>query len=131
MSAIMEKLPYGNNLPPTQGYRPSAIAMESDFFTTERQIGRMVEMISFTLKTGTRRAFQAVLFDEIHFQPEIGIRFYSRLVTIEVVGRNLEPLYGQLIQRRVTEIREFSEAIISEGGLWIDHINIKSDYDGI
>ena len=104
--------------------------LQSPFFETERQIGKVVEMISFALKTGTKRAFPVLVFDEISYQPETGISLFGRHVTVKITGRNLEALYQMLTLRRVREVREFCDETVSEeGGLWVDAIQVFSDYD--
>ncbi len=101
----------------------------SDFYITERQIGRTVEMISFALKCGNKRAFPVTVFDEIKYRPETGICLYSRMATIIIMGRNLNPLYELLISRRVKEVKDFCSQHVSEAELFIESITIHSDYD--
>ena len=101
----------------------------SEFYLLERQIGRSVEVVSFALKTGTKRAFAMRLFDEIRFKPEVGISLFSRMVVVTIVGQNLDKLYQMLCQKRVKEVREFGEIAEDETVLVIEKITIHSDYD--
>ena len=101
----------------------------SDFYDCERGMGKQVDMICFSLKSGSCRAFAMSLFDEVNLIPEGEIHFYSRFCTVKIKGRFLKPLYLQLIQRRVKEIREFSDAMPNENALEIESILIHSDYE--
>jgi hypothetical protein len=100
-----------------------------EFYTVERQINANVEMICFCLKSGTKRAFPTVIFDEINLQPETGIVLYSRTVTIHITGKHLDKLYQLLIRRRVKEIREFNGCSTDEMEVYVSAITIHSDYD--
>lgn len=112
----------------TKGFQKD-VNVGSDFYITERQIGKSVEMVSFALKCGSKRAFPVTAFDEIKYRPETGISLYSRMATIIIMGRNLNPLYELLISRRVKEVKNFCSQHMTESELFIESITIHSDYD--
>ena len=82
---------------------------EAVFFTLLRQTGKQVSQISFALKSHCYHSLAMHDLEEIYFQPTKGILLFFRQATVQVLGQNLQKLYQLLTQRRVLEIREFSE----------------------
>ncbi|KAA3628509.1 MAG: hypothetical protein DWQ02_19165 [Bacteroidetes bacterium] len=107
------------------GQNPAEI---TDFYTLERQLGKTVEMVCFSLNSGNQRSFSTALFEEIQFQPDQGVAIYGHLVNILIVGRRLQPLFQGLTLRRVKEVKEFSAQEWAPEDLFIEKIRIHSDY---
>lgn len=79
------------------------------FFTVIRQQGATAEQISFRLKNGVRHSLPWTEISEIYYVPEEGITLFFRLGRVEIQGRNLEKLQELLEERKVIQIREFSD----------------------
>lgn len=79
------------------------------FYTMLRQTTGTVEQITFRLKNGNEHTLPANEITEMFFNPSQGITLFFSFGLVLIQGRNLEKLHQHLKEKRVKEIREFSE----------------------
>lgn len=80
------------------------------FYTMLRQTTGTVEQITFRLKTGNEHTLPVNEVAEMFFNPSHGITLFFSFGLVLIQGRNLEKLHQHLKEKRVKEIREFSES---------------------
>lgn len=91
------------------GSEPENTVEEMVFYSVLRQSTANVEQISFHLKNGCQHTLAAGEIMEMYYDPASGIILFFSLGTIHIKGRNLENLHRHLKDRKVKEVREFSE----------------------
>lgn len=103
---------------------------EAVFFTLQRQSGSPVELVTFALKEGYHHSIASNEIEEIFFHPERGIFLFFAFGKVQIEGRNLQKLYRHLRERKVTEIREFSDnaqQFFDKEALFISRIHYESE----
>ncbi|MCG8328573.1 MAG: hypothetical protein MI974_12850 [Chitinophagales bacterium] len=101
------------------------------FYTEIRQHGAVAHSIRFVLKTQCQHCLPVHEILEIYFDPTEGIRLFFRSATVMIKGRHLEILYRLLSERRIIEIREFSEessVFFEKEILFISAIHYESEH---
>lgn len=104
---------------------------KSLFFTTIRQQGAVAEFIDFHLKPGQHHTIALTDIREMLFDPSVGIVLFFGFGMVRIEGRNLQALHGLLCQRKVSEIREFSEnaeLFFEKEVLFIKKIHYESEH---
>lgn len=104
---------------------------ETIFFTVVRQQGATADYIDFHLKPGRHHTLSINDIREMCFDPEQGIFLFFGFGTVHIEGRNLGKLHALLCQRKVSEIREFSEkadVFFEKDVLVIQRIHYESEY---
>jgi len=103
---------------------------EMVFYTVLRQTTASAEQISFHLKNGCQHTLAVGEIMEMYYDPANGIILFFSLGSIHIKGRNLEKLHRHLKDRKVKEIREFSEKadlLFSPDALVISTIEYHSE----
>lgn len=100
------------------------------FFTRLRQAGKTTDTITFLLREQKYHTLATNEIEEMFYSPEQGIFLFFPMGTVHIEGRNLEALYQALRERKVTEIREFSDQpdrFFDKEALLVSRIHYESE----
>jgi hypothetical protein len=112
------------------GEQDNEPVQQSAFFSCLRQPGQKAEYITFFMKDRTQHMLAASEIVEGQLDPDRGIVLFFPFGRVRIEGRNLEELVVMLRQKRVTEIREFSEdakRFFDKEALFISKVHYESD----
>lgn len=100
------------------------------FFTITRQQGASPPTLTFILKDQSYHTLATTDIEEIYYEPAKGIILFFRFGIAHIEGRNLLTLHQFLRERKISEIREFSEnadIFFDQKALFISRITYESD----
>lgn len=103
---------------------------QSAFFSCLRQPGHKADYITFFMKDRKQHMLATSEITEGQFDPDRGITLIFHFGIVRIEGRNLEALVVMLRQKRVTEIREFSEdakRFFDKEALFISKVHYESE----
>jgi hypothetical protein len=90
------------------------------YFAVDR--GRAPSCLELRLRDGVRKALPYAFFTEITFEQDCGIAIFTSLKKIRITGRNLLPLFEQLVLYRVRFIQADVGGDGNEDGLFVGEI---------
>lgn len=103
---------------------------ETLFFSLLRQPTDRVDYVCFTLKSGEQHMLSASDITEMYHHPETGIILFFSSGIVRIEGRNLDVLFRHFQDRRVKEVREFSnvrEMVLNGNALFVERIVFESE----
>ncbi len=103
---------------------------DASFYTLLRQPTERVDYLCFTLKNGRQHMVSASDITEMCHEPGSSIVLFFHAGTVHIEGRNLDALFGHLQDRRVKEVREFSdsrETVLNTDALFVSRIAFDSE----
>lgn len=103
---------------------------ETLFYNLLRQPTDRVDYVCFTLKSGKQHLLSASDIIEMYHQPDTGIVLFFSGGIIRIEGRNLNVLFRHLQDRRVKEVREFTdkrEMMFNGNALFVERIVFESE----
>lgn len=103
---------------------------ETLFYSLLRQPTHTVDYICFTLKNGRQHSLSASDVTEMFHDPATGIVLFFSAGDVRIEGRNLYALFRLLQDRRVKEVKEFTddrEMLFNANALFVDRIVFESE----
>lgn len=103
---------------------------EAQFFSLLRQPTDRVDYLCFTLKNGRQHTLSASDVTEMFHHPDTGIVLFFNAGIVRIEGRNLETLFDYMQERRVKEVKEFSdirETLFNANALFVERIVFESE----
>ena len=103
---------------------------DAPFYPLLRHMSERADFVCFSLNNGRQHLLSVADITEFFYHPDNGIILFFHAGMVHIEGRNLDMLFRYLQDRRVKEIREFSEQekpLFDAKALYIQRITFESE----